>query len=77
MLNKDVVHPKMKRYCNHSLEIFLFNNLYRRIVNPRIILLDCSIEYKKGESQTSLEFNNEPDFTYVLIMYEILINFIY
>ncbi|ELT92431.1 hypothetical protein CAPTEDRAFT_208085, partial [Capitella teleta] len=35
MLNKDVVHPKMKR----------------RIENPKIVLLDCSLEYKKGESQ--------------------------
>ncbi|CAF4681374.1 unnamed protein product, partial [Rotaria magnacalcarata] len=48
MLNKDVVHSKMKR----------------RIENPRIVLLDCSLEYKKGESQTSLEFSGEPDFTY-------------
>jgi T-complex protein 1 subunit gamma len=37
MLNKDVTHPKMRR----------------RIVNPRIILLDCPLEYKKGESQTN------------------------
>jgi len=65
MLNKDVVHPKMKRYKlifikpNNSFRIF------RRIENPRIILLDCSLEYKKGESQTSLEFSGEPDFTYV------------
>lgn len=35
MLNKDVVHPKMRR----------------RIENPRIVLLDCGLEYKKGESQ--------------------------
>ncbi len=39
--------------------------LFRRIENPRIVLLDCSLEYKKGESQTSLEFSGEPDFTYV------------
>ena len=38
---------------------------FRRIENPRIVLLDCSLEYKKGESQTSLEFSGEPDFTYV------------
>jgi len=25
----------------------------RRIENPRIVLLDCSLEYKKGESQVS------------------------
>lgn len=54
MLNKDVVHPKMKR----------------RIENPRIVLLDCSLEYKKGESQTSLEFSGEPDFTRMLQLEE-------
>lgn len=47
MLNKDVVHPRMKR----------------RIENPRILLLDCNLEYKKGESQTALEFTKETDFT--------------
>merc|ERR1719369_943487 len=36
MVNKDVTHSKMRR----------------RIENPRIILLDCPLEYKKGESQT-------------------------
>ena len=35
MVNKDVTHPRMRRM----------------IKNPRIILLDCSLEYKKGESQ--------------------------
>ncbi|CAF0874860.1 unnamed protein product [Adineta steineri] len=54
MLNKDVVHPKMKR----------------RIENPRIVLLDCNLEYKKGESQTSLEFSGEPDFTRMLQLEE-------
>lgn len=54
MLNKDVVHPKMKR----------------RLENPRIVLLDCSLEYKKGESQTSLEFSGEPDFARMLQLEE-------
>ena len=40
-------------------------DLFSRIENPRIVLLDCSLEYKKGESQTALEFSGEPDFTYV------------
>lgn len=35
MVNKDVTHPRMRRL----------------IKNPRIVLLDCSLEYKKGESQ--------------------------
>lgn len=46
MLNKDVIHPKMKR----------------RIENPRIMLLDCGLEYKKGESQTNIEMKLESDF---------------
>ena len=50
MLNKDVVHPKMKR----------------RIENPRIILLDASLEYKKGESQTDVELSRENDFSRML-----------
>ena len=38
MLNKDVTHPKMCWW----------------IVNPRIVLLDCPLEYKKGESETCI-----------------------
>jgi T-complex protein 1 subunit gamma len=47
MVNKDIVHPKMRRH----------------IKNPRILLLDCSLEYKKGESQTNLEMSKESDMT--------------
>lgn len=54
MINKDVTHPRMRR----------------RIENPRIILLDCSLEYKKGESQTSLELSQEADFSRVLQLEE-------
>ncbi|KAK8724541.1 hypothetical protein OTU49_011120 [Cherax quadricarinatus] len=50
MVNKDVTHQKMRR----------------RIENPRIILLDCPLEYKKGESQTSVELSTETDFTKML-----------
>lgn len=50
MLNKDVTHPKMKRL----------------IKNPRVILLDCSLEFKKGESQTEVEIIKETDFTKLL-----------
>ena len=45
MLNKDITHPNMRR----------------RIERPRIILLDCPLEYKKGESQTNMEFSKESD----------------
>ncbi|KZP24115.1 T-complex protein 1 [Athelia psychrophila] len=45
MVNKDITHPNMRR----------------RILNPRIVLLDCPLEYKKGESQTNMEFSKESD----------------
>ncbi|XKL67933.1 hypothetical protein PGB90_003424 [Kerria lacca] len=54
MVNKDVTHPKMRRY----------------IKNPRIILLDCPLEYKKGESQTNIEIMQEADFTRILQLEE-------
>eukprot|EP00002_Diphylleia_rotans_P032898 TRINITY_DN6945_c0_g3_i3.p1 TRINITY_DN6945_c0_g3~~TRINITY_DN6945_c0_g3_i3.p1 ORF type:complete len:532 (-),score=120.09 TRINITY_DN6945_c0_g3_i3:560-2155(-) len=50
VLNKDIIHPKMRR----------------RIENPRILLLDCPLEYKKGESQTDVEMRNEQDFATLL-----------
>jgi T-complex protein 1 subunit gamma len=50
MFNKDVTHSKMRR----------------RIENPRILLLDCPLEYKKGESQTNVEIMNEDDFNSLL-----------
>ena len=50
MLNKDITHPKMRR----------------RIENPRIILLDCTLEYKKGESQTNIEISKEDDWNKIL-----------
>jgi len=43
MFNKDVTHSKMRR----------------RIENPRILLLDCPLEYKKGESQANVEIQQE------------------
>ncbi|XP_067005710.2 T-complex protein 1 subunit gamma [Anabrus simplex] len=54
MINKDVTHPKMRRY----------------IKNPRIVLLDCALEYKKGESQTNVEIMKDTDFTRILQLEE-------
>ncbi|XP_062848495.1 T-complex protein 1 subunit gamma [Trichomycterus rosablanca] len=54
MINKDVTHPRMRRL----------------IKNPRIVLLDCSLEYKKGESQTDIEITREEDFARILQMEE-------
>jgi T-complex protein 1 subunit gamma len=50
MLNKDITHPKMRR----------------KIENPRIVLLDCPLEYKKGESQTNIEITKEDDWNRIL-----------
>jgi T-complex protein 1 subunit gamma len=50
MVNKDITHPKMRR----------------RIENPRVLLLDCSLEYKKGESQTNIEISKEEDWNRIL-----------
>jgi len=46
MFNKDVVAPSRMR---------------RKIHNPRILLLDCPLEYKKGENQTNVEVSKEED----------------
>lgn len=50
MLNKDITHSQMRR----------------KIENPRVVLLDCPLEYKKGESQTNLEMSKESDMTEAL-----------
>ena len=55
MFNKDVCHPGMRR----------------EIENPRVVLLDCPLEYKKGESMTNMEFTHEDDFKKALAMEEI------
>lgn len=46
MFNKDVTHGQMRRV----------------IKNPRVVLLDCPLEYKKGESMTNMEMTTEEDF---------------
>lgn len=45
MINKDITHAAMRR----------------KIVKPRVMLLDCPLEYKKGESQTNIEMLNPSD----------------
>nr|WCZ58350.1 T-complex protein 1 subunit gamma [Paratrimastix eleionoma] len=50
MINKDVVHPAMRR----------------RIENPRVLLIDSALEYKKGESSTNVILTKEEDFAALL-----------
>merc|ERR1719197_1411051 len=54
MVNKDITHSKMRR----------------RIEKPRILLLDCGLEYTKGESQTNIEVTKEEDFSRLLKLEE-------
>jgi T-complex protein 1 subunit gamma len=42
----------------------------RRIENPRILLLDCPLEYKKGESQTNMEIDQGQDWNALLKLEE-------
>mmetsp|Transcript_12217 Transcript_12217/g.44569 ORF Transcript_12217/g.44569 Transcript_12217/m.44569 type:complete len:556 (-) Transcript_12217:1472-3139(-) len=55
MFQKDVVTPgRMKRSVEH----------------PRVLLLDCPLEYKKGENQTNVELMQEEDWATLLRMEE-------
>ena len=50
MFNKDVTHPRMRR----------------KIVRPRVLLLDCPLEYKKGDSNANVEITKEEDWNTLL-----------
>merc|ERR1712048_1130461 len=50
MVNKDITHPRMRR----------------EIRKPRVVLLDCPLEHKKGESQTNVEITKESDWEKLL-----------
>ena len=54
MFQKEVVHSKMRRM----------------IKNPRILLLDTPLEYKKGESQTNMEITDDNDWSTLLKLEE-------
>merc|ERR1711998_763723 len=46
----------------------LHHDMSRRIENPRVLLMDCPMEYKKGESQTDVELTKEEDYKKMLDM---------
>lgn len=54
VINKDILHPQMRR----------------RIENPRVLLLDCPLEYRKGESNTNLEVVRDGDWNAFLQLEE-------
>lgn len=79
MFNKDITHAKVTQLSSLLLLLLLYtsfflfflyssfhNQMRRRIEKPRILLLDCTLEYKKGESATSAEINKEGDFEELL-----------
>ncbi|CAL5221285.1 g3450 [Coccomyxa viridis] len=55
MFQKDVVAPGRMR---------------RKISAPRVLLLDCPLEYKKGENQTNVELTKEEDWAALLKLEE-------
>eukprot|EP01059_Diplonema_ambulator_P015175 TRINITY_DN26281_c0_g1_i1.p1 TRINITY_DN26281_c0_g1~~TRINITY_DN26281_c0_g1_i1.p1 ORF type:complete len:564 (+),score=243.54 TRINITY_DN26281_c0_g1_i1:50-1693(+) len=54
MFNKDITHQKMRR----------------TIKNPRVLLLDCPLEYKKAESMLNVEIVDEQDWEKLMDMEE-------
>jgi T-complex protein 1 subunit gamma len=50
MIEKDVLHSQMRR----------------RIEHPKVLLLDCGLEYRKGESITNIEISGDNDYADVL-----------
>ena len=50
MINKDVVHSHMRRHID----------------NPKVLILDSGLEYRKGESITTIEITGENDYADVL-----------
>lgn len=54
LIERDLIHSQMRR----------------KIENPRILILDSPLEYKKGESVTNMEFKNKNDFTKALKLEE-------
>merc|ERR1712151_372155 len=51
MFSKDVINP---------------GRMKRKIFNPKVLLLDCPLEYKKGENMINIEMLNENDFSTLL-----------
>lgn len=50
IVEKEIIHPQMPKTLN----------------NPKILMLDCNLEYKKGESIMNIEIDNTEDFTKIL-----------
>jgi len=57
VLNKDVIDGGMRR----------------RIENPRVIILDCGLEFKKGESQLTVEAKTDKDLEEVMRQEELAV----
>ena len=49
-----------------SKDVVLGGRMKRKVENPRILLMDCPLEYKKGENQTNVEITKEEDWAALL-----------
>ena len=49
-----------------SKDVVLPGRMKRKIEKPRILLMDCPMEYKKGENQTNVEITKEEDWAALL-----------
>merc|ERR1711892_606187 len=56
--------------CETAIKAVRTVHMERKVVNPRILLLDCGLEYTKGESQTDMELSKETDFARILELEE-------
>lgn len=54
-------HGLEDRACLLLQDVVAPGRMRRKIHNPRILLLDCPLEYKKGENQTNVELSKEED----------------
>ena len=43
--------------CVPDQDVVSPGRMRRKIHNPRVLLLDCPLEYKKGENQTNVELS--------------------
>lgn len=68
-VNVNSITHSLRDYTNNSNRMYTFVILQ----NPRIILLDCALEYKKAESNTNVEITGNT-VIHLLIIINVLIS---
>ena len=54
-------HDRLRVCMLPGQDVVSPGRMRRKIHNPRVLLLDCPLEYKKGENQTNVELTKEED----------------